>query len=269
MKMAALFGPICSPPRKEPACVPSYAGGTNWYSPTWNEVTHLFYFLSLDDCSIFKTETQEFEEGKTYYSTGAAHMPDENARKFLMAYDPVKNDFAWIQPQAGVGRSAGGVMSTASGIVAYGDDSEEFEVVDARTRRSAVPLQHGPTGTRLTDELCGQRQAVLCHRRGQRPLHLCTSGGKAMNRRDFLTARRYRCRLSYTVKGVGYGTDGPCRDEAPCFTGEACAYAFKQLLANRACEPRACEGRKPTDDRLQRQRAWPRTSLQRGGARRH
>jgi len=118
---------------------PSYAGGTNWYSPTWNEVTHLFYFLSLDDCSIFKTETQEFEEGKTYYSTGAAHMPDENARKFLMAYDPVKNDFVWIQPQAGTGRSAGGVMSTASGIVAYGDDSEEFEVIDART---GDPLYH-------------------------------------------------------------------------------------------------------------------------------
>ena len=30
-------------------------------------------------------------------------------------------------------------MSTASGIVAYGDDSEEFEVVDART---GYPLYH-------------------------------------------------------------------------------------------------------------------------------
>lgn len=122
---------------------PSYGGGTNWYSPTYSETTHLFYFLSLDDCSVFKVKTADFEEGKAYYSTGAGHMPNEQAKKYLMAFDPFHEKFAWISPQAGVGHSSGGVMSTATGLVVFGDDSEEFEVVDGRNGHSLYHFNVG------------------------------------------------------------------------------------------------------------------------------
>lgn len=125
---------------------PSYGGGTNWYSPTYNEMTHLFYFLSLDDCSVFKVKTEGFEEGKAYYSTGASHPPNENSKKYLNAFNPFKDTFAWINPQTGSGHSSGGVMSTASGLVAFGDDAEEFEVIDGR---SGHPLYHFNTGQPL------------------------------------------------------------------------------------------------------------------------
>jgi len=125
---------------------PSYGGGTNWYSPTYSETTHLFYFLALDDCSVFKVKTEDFEEGRAYYSTGAGHMPNEKGKKYLMAFDPFKDKFAWINPQTGPGHSSGGVMSTASGLVAFGDDSEEFEVVDGRTGH---PLYHFNVGQPL------------------------------------------------------------------------------------------------------------------------
>src|SRR5581483_5213551 len=32
---------------------PGFARATNWYSPSWSEVTHLFYFMTLEDCSIY------------------------------------------------------------------------------------------------------------------------------------------------------------------------------------------------------------------------
>ncbi len=136
---------------------PSYAGATNWYSPTYNEKTHLFYFMSLEDCSVFKVHTEDFDEGKAYYSTGAAHRPDENAKKFLLAFDFNKGTFAWRNPQVGNAHSFSGVMSTATGLVAFGNDSNEFEIVDGVTGKSlwyfnvgqpvhASPMSYGVGG---------------------------------------------------------------------------------------------------------------------------
>lgn len=125
-----------APTAKGTRMCPSYAGGTNWYSPTWNERTSMFYFMSLDDCSVFHAKTEDFEEGKAYYSTGAAHLPTEHNKKYLNAFDLATGKFAWRYPQVGDTHSFAGVMSTATGLVIYGNDSQELEVVDGRTGRS-------------------------------------------------------------------------------------------------------------------------------------
>lgn len=125
---------------------PGYAGATNWFSPSYSEITHLFYFMTLEDCNVYSTRTQEFEEGRPYYSTGVKHRPDENAKKFLLAFDPNKGEFAWRYPQVGNAHSFAGVMSTATGLVAFGDDAEEFEIVDGRT---GTPLWHFNVGQPL------------------------------------------------------------------------------------------------------------------------
>ncbi len=115
---------------------PSYAGGTNWYSPTWNERTHTFLFLSLDDCSVFKRKPQEFQEGRAFYSTGASHLPSDSPRKYLNAFDPVTGKFLWRRPLEGQGHSSAGAMSTATKLVVFGDDQGELEVADAVSGRS-------------------------------------------------------------------------------------------------------------------------------------
>lgn len=115
---------------------PGFAGATNWFSPTYNETTHLFYFLTLEDCSVYSAKVEKFEEGREYYSTGVKHRPDENAEKVLVAYDPVKNSFAWRAPQVGNTHSFAGVMSTATGLVFFGDDANSFEAVDGLTGKS-------------------------------------------------------------------------------------------------------------------------------------
>jgi alcohol dehydrogenase (cytochrome c) len=115
---------------------PGFAGATNWFSPTYNETTHLFYFLTLEDCSVYSAKVEKFEEGREYYSTGVKHRPDENAEKVLVAYDPEKNLFAWRSPQVGNTHSFAGVMSTATGLVLFGDDANSFEAVDGTTGKS-------------------------------------------------------------------------------------------------------------------------------------
>ncbi len=125
---------------------PGYAGATNWNSPSYSEATHLFYFLSLEDCSVYSTKPQKFEGGQGYYSTGARHSPGENAHKVLLAYDLQTGKFAWKTPQVGTSHSMGGVMTTTTGLVFFGDDAQSFEAVDGATGK---PLWHFNTGQTL------------------------------------------------------------------------------------------------------------------------
>ena len=45
-----------------------------------------------------------------------------------------------------MGRSAGGTMTTAGGLVFFGDDAQSFEAVDAKTGK---PLWHFNTGQNI------------------------------------------------------------------------------------------------------------------------
>lgn len=122
---------------------PGYGGATNWFAPSYNEETHFVYFLALEECQVFFSKPQEFEEGKTFYSTGVKRIPGEMSQKVLLAYDLDKQAFAWSYPQVGRARSSGGTMTTAAGLVFFGDDAQSFEAVDARTGK---PLWHFNTG---------------------------------------------------------------------------------------------------------------------------
>jgi alcohol dehydrogenase (cytochrome c) len=122
---------------------PGFAGATNWFAPSYNESTHFVYFIATETCETFFTKPQKFEEGKTFYSTGVKRIPEEIAQKILLAFDLDKQSFAWRYPQVGRARSSGGTMTTAGGLVFFGDDSQSFEAVDAQTGK---PLWHFNTG---------------------------------------------------------------------------------------------------------------------------
>jgi alcohol dehydrogenase (cytochrome c) len=122
---------------------PGFEGATNWYSPSYNPSTHLLYFLSMEDCATYFLKPQEFEEGRTYYSTGIKHPRNRSPEKILLAYDVTSGKFAWRYPQIGTGHSSGGTMTTAGGLTFFGDDAESFEAVDAQ---SGAPLWHFHTG---------------------------------------------------------------------------------------------------------------------------
>jgi alcohol dehydrogenase (cytochrome c) len=125
---------------------PGFAGATNWYSPSYNPQTHLFYFLALEACGTFLLKPEQFSEGRPYYSTGVRRAPGTKSEKILLAYNLDTQAFEWRDAQAGDGHASGGTMTTAGGLLFYGDESESFEALDARSGKS---LWHFTTGQRM------------------------------------------------------------------------------------------------------------------------
>jgi alcohol dehydrogenase (cytochrome c) len=122
---------------------PDMTGATNWFSPSYNPSTHLLYFMALESCQLFFLKPQQFTEGKDYYATGVKQVPGEHGQKILMAYNPEIGKMVWQYPQVGSGGSWGGTMTTAGGLVFFGNDAEAFEAVDATNGKS---LWHFNTG---------------------------------------------------------------------------------------------------------------------------
>jgi alcohol dehydrogenase (cytochrome c) len=129
---------------------PGYSGATNWFAPSYNESTHSVYFMALEECETYfsKAQPEHFKEGETYYSTGVKRIPEERSQKVLVAYDLDTGELAWKYPQVGGGgRSSGGTMTTASGLVFFGDDANSLEAVEAQTGK---PLWHFNTGQEMS-----------------------------------------------------------------------------------------------------------------------
>jgi alcohol dehydrogenase (cytochrome c) len=122
---------------------PSFDGATNWYSPSYNPNTHQFYFLALEDCGTFFVKPEKFEEGREYYATGVRRSRGTKAEKILLAFDLDTGKFAWKYPQVGERNSTAGTMSTATGLVFFGDNAQALEAVDAKT---GAPLWHFTMG---------------------------------------------------------------------------------------------------------------------------
>ena len=126
---------------------PGLVGATNWYAPSFNPDTSMLYFMALESCNLFLLKPQEFKPGQTYYSTGVRHSHGDNDQKILLAYSLEGDKPVWRYVQAGTGHSAGGTMTTAGGLVFFGDDAQSFEAVDAQTGK---PLWHFNTGQNFT-----------------------------------------------------------------------------------------------------------------------
>jgi alcohol dehydrogenase (cytochrome c) len=126
---------------------PDMVGATNWFSPSYNPSTHLLYFLARESCQLYFVKPQQFSEGREYYATGVKNAGGEHAEKILLAYNIETGSLAWQYPQTGSGRSWGGTMTTAGGLVFFANDAEAFEAADARTGKS---LWHFNTGQSMT-----------------------------------------------------------------------------------------------------------------------
>jgi alcohol dehydrogenase (cytochrome c) len=125
---------------------PSFTGATNWYSPSYNPQTHLFYFFAQEDCGTSFLKPEPFAEGRGYYATGVKRARGEKKEKILLAYNLDTRGFEWRYPQIGEGSSSGGTMTTAGGLVFFADEAESFEAVDGRTGEQ---LWHFTTGQRM------------------------------------------------------------------------------------------------------------------------
>ena len=122
---------------------PGVVGATNWFSPSYNPNTGLFYVMALESCSLYFAKSMPFTPGETYYGTGTKFPSGERSQKILLALSVSDGKEVWRYPQAGRGNSWGGTLTTAGGLVFFADDTDSFEAVDAETGNA---LWHFNTG---------------------------------------------------------------------------------------------------------------------------
>jgi alcohol dehydrogenase (cytochrome c) len=122
---------------------PGIDGATNWFSPSYDPYTRLFYVMGLESCNLYFASPKAFAKGQTYYDTGTKLPRDEHAQKILLALSVADGRQVWRYQQVGQGNSWGGILTTAGGVLFFGDDSGSLEAVEAATGR---PLWHFNTG---------------------------------------------------------------------------------------------------------------------------
>ena len=110
---------------------PSLEGASNWYSTSFNPATGLYYVQTNDKCGIFTKIPMEWAAGRGYMGGSFMQAPDEPAQRVLRAIDIQTGKIAWELPQPGPVTSWGGVLSTAGGIVIFGEDSGSLMAADA------------------------------------------------------------------------------------------------------------------------------------------
>jgi alcohol dehydrogenase (cytochrome c) len=121
---------------------PSQDGATNWFSPSFNPATGLYYLQTFEKCSIYtKSEQGEWESGKSYLGGSQKTASDPKPQRILRAIDIRTGGVAWEMPQAGQGNSWGGTLTTATGLVIVAEDSGGLMALDAA---SGKPLWHFP-----------------------------------------------------------------------------------------------------------------------------
>ena len=111
---------------------PSLEGASNWYSTSFNPATGLYYVQTNDKCGIFTKTPMEWEAGKGFMGGSFRQAPDEPAQRVLRAID-IQTGKIVVGAAADRRRSTswGGVLSTAGGVVIFGEDSGALMAADA------------------------------------------------------------------------------------------------------------------------------------------
>jgi alcohol dehydrogenase (cytochrome c) len=105
---------------------PPVRGATNWYSTAYNPSTRLYYVMTVEDCGYYR----KAEDG----GYGRYSNPADPAKKILRAFNIETGKAEWqIDMPGPVQSNYAGVLTTAGGLIFFGESSGGFAAVDART----------------------------------------------------------------------------------------------------------------------------------------
>ena len=146
-------------PNQEPSpagtkVCPSQDGATNWFSPSFNPATGLYYVQTFEKCSIYtKSEQGPWESGKSYLGGSQRIADDPKPQRVLKAIDIRTGAIEWELPQPGPALSWGGTLTTATGLVIFGEEGGGLMAADAVDRQAAVDVPDQPELARVADDL--------------------------------------------------------------------------------------------------------------------
>ena len=111
---------------------PSLEGASNWYSTSFNPATGLYYVQTNDKCGIFTRIPMEWAAGKGLHGR-LVQAGARRARAASAARDrhPDRESRSGSCRRPAPSTSWGGVLSTAGGVVIFGDDSGALMAADA------------------------------------------------------------------------------------------------------------------------------------------
>jgi alcohol dehydrogenase (cytochrome c) len=120
---------------------PGVVGSTNWWSPSYNPQTGLYYVVTREQCDKFFSVPQPYQQGRIWFAGGVQPVPGDDAYGALRALDPRTGELKWefkyhTPPWAGT-------VSTAGGLVFAGDMDGYLIAVDAQNGKE---LWHRQTG---------------------------------------------------------------------------------------------------------------------------
>lgn len=113
---------------------PALIGGTNWYSTGYIAETGLYYIQAQERCNLFSSRDQDWERGASYMGGTARGVPGEGYEKMVRAIDISSGKVVFDIPQGPSPFAASaGLITTASGLVFFGENSGMFMAADAAT----------------------------------------------------------------------------------------------------------------------------------------
>jgi alcohol dehydrogenase (cytochrome c) len=124
-------------PNQEPSpggtlVCPSQDGATNWFSPSYNPATGLFYFQTFEKCSIYKkAEPGRWQAGREYLGGSQKTAEEPKPMRILRALDIHTGRIVWEVPQPGPADSWGGTLATVTGLVFFCEEGGSFMAADA------------------------------------------------------------------------------------------------------------------------------------------
>ncbi len=127
---------------------PSAGGATNWWSPSYDPVTGLFYIPAAERGAIYfkKTagELDEYERGEFFVGSASQGITGEPRQTFVSAVAATTGALKWQYkfPPRETYLNVGGVLSTAGGLIFVGDDTV-FYALDAETGKELWQVQTG------------------------------------------------------------------------------------------------------------------------------
>jgi len=135
---------------------PAVRGATNWYSTAYSSATHLYYVMTVEDCTTYvKAE----DAGYRRYNN-----PADPARKILRAFNIETGKVAWQMVLPGpVQSNYSGVLSTSGGLLFFGESSGGFAAVDARTGKYLWHFEtnHAIRASPMTYAISGRQYVAI------------------------------------------------------------------------------------------------------------
>lgn len=126
-------------PRQEPTpegtrVCPSQDGATNWYSPSYNPSTGLYYVQTFEKCSVYtKADPGPWQPLREYLGGSQRTQREPKPERILKALDIRTGRIEWQLPQPGPADSWGGTLTTSTGLVFFGEEGGAFLAADAAT----------------------------------------------------------------------------------------------------------------------------------------